>query len=120
MTPRTDRTQVAHGKGGAAFAQFDYTLDSVSNRLSKLSTLNSQPSTTESCQYDPTDQIANVDYGTGRTTGFQRDATGNRTSVADSASVVPASYTANSMNQVHRRRCRRPHPRRQWQPDRLR
>ena len=81
-------------------AKFDYTYDDIGNRLSKAAVGAAVPAAqTETYQYDAIDQLTNVAYGTARTTAFNYDATGNRTTVTDSASLIPASYTANNLNQ---------------------
>ncbi len=90
---------LTHSSTAGNFASFSYTLDDVGNRVSRQSTISNQPSTVQTFQYDPTDQLTQVSYGSTRTTAFNYDPVGNRTSVTDSAGIVPSTYTANSLNQ---------------------
>ena len=88
--------QIEHSKEATTIARTDSTLNAVGNRTAKLSTLGSQPSTSESYTYDAIDQVTAVSGTTNATYAY--DAVGNRTSVTGS---VPGagSYAANNLNQ---------------------
>ncbi len=93
-------TSLDHKRGPTSFAKFDYALNAVGNRKEKMMTYSGTSNVTEKYSYDAIDQLTGVDYGiSGHTTGFGYDSAGNRTTVTDSAGVIPANYTANSLNQ---------------------
>ena len=88
---------VQHNNGGGPFARFDYTYDANGNRLSRTESGTGVPPVQDLYTYDPTDQITNVVYGTGRRVGYQYDPVGNRLQVTDNGS--PITYSDNNLNE---------------------
>jgi YD repeat-containing protein len=88
---------VDHRKGGASFAKFDYSYNSVNNRTSRTETATGAQPETDGYSYDAVDQVTGVSYGSGRNISYNYDAAGNRTTVNDNGAVTP--YTANQLNQ---------------------
>jgi len=97
-------TSVDHRTGNASFMRFDYTLNSVGNRMSKNATGSAVPggSWLEAYSHDAVDQLMGANYTTtagNRTVGYQYDAVGNRELLNDSALAASIPYTANNLNQ---------------------
>jgi RHS repeat-associated protein len=88
---------VDHRKGGASFAKFDYSYNSVNNRTSRTETATGAQPETDAYSYDAVDQVTGVGYSSGRNVSYNYDAVGNRTTVNDNGAVTP--YTANQLNQ---------------------
>jgi RHS repeat-associated protein len=95
---------VDHRTGNASFLRFDYTLNSVGNRLSKNATGSAVPggSWLEAYSHDAVDQLTGANYtttGGNRSVGYQYDPVGNRELLTDTALPAAIPYTANNLNQ---------------------
>lgn len=87
-----------------SFAKFDYAYNAVNNRVSRSETDSGAPTSTDSYDYDATDQVTQVKYNVNpgsntqdRLVNYAYDAAGNRVAVTDGG--VATSYTANNLNQ---------------------
>ena len=78
---------IDHTIGATTIAAFDYTLDHVGNRKTKVSAAG-----TESYLYDELYRITSVSYPNTATSTYGYDATGNRTSMTNGAGTTNYSY----------------------------
>jgi RHS repeat-associated protein len=108
--------QLTHRKTGVAapLQQFDYTLNAMGNRKSRVESNFGAPVQRDVYGYDAVDQLVDVKYGADdvanptaftRQTGYDYDAGDNRASVTEDAdgtgagAPVTTAYTANDLNQ---------------------